>query len=75
VKTAFPLLIEIPQLGLGFRRITLLTDQQTEVTLRVNEMTAAVQLIQALGDGWDTNQLPAADEVTARKVIDRLEHP
>jgi outer membrane protein TolC len=28
------------------------------VTLRVSEMTAAVQLIQALGGGWDVSHLP-----------------
>ena len=40
-------------------------DQQTEVTLRISEMTAAVQLIQALGGGWDESQLPAAPHVTS----------
>jgi hypothetical protein len=35
------------------RADTLLSDQQTLVTLRVSEMTAAVQLIQALGGGWE----------------------
>jgi NodT family efflux transporter outer membrane factor (OMF) lipoprotein len=41
----------------------LLSGQQTEVTLRVSEMTAAVQLIQALGGGWDAAQLPAASQI------------
>jgi len=45
---------------------TLLADQQTVVTLRVNEMTAAVQLIQALGGGWDVTQLPAAAQVSSK---------
>jgi NodT family efflux transporter outer membrane factor (OMF) lipoprotein len=44
----------------------LLADQQTAVTLRVNEMTAAVQLIQALGGGWDITQLPAPAQVTSK---------
>jgi NodT family efflux transporter outer membrane factor (OMF) lipoprotein len=35
----------------------LLENQQTLVTLRVNEMLAAVQLVQALGGGWDVEQL------------------
>jgi outer membrane protein TolC len=43
---------------------TLLSYQQTQVTLRVNEMTSAVELVQALGGGWDTTQLPAAKTVT-----------
>jgi outer membrane protein TolC len=38
-----------------------LSDQQTEMTLRVSQMTAAVQLIQALGGGWDVTQLSVLD--------------
>jgi NodT family efflux transporter outer membrane factor (OMF) lipoprotein len=53
-----------PYLNVITAQTTLLSDQQTEVTLRVNEMTAAVQLIQALGGGWDISQLPSAAEVT-----------
>ena len=64
-----------PYLNVITAETTLLTDEQTEVTLRVNEMTAAVQLIQALGGGWDTGQLPSAADVTRDKAADRLEHP
>jgi NodT family efflux transporter outer membrane factor (OMF) lipoprotein len=63
-----------PYLNVITAQTTLLSDQQTLVTLRVNEMTAAVQLIQALGGGWDRDQLPSAGEVTRQKVADRLEH-
>ena len=45
---------------------TLLSDQQTQVTLRVSQMTAAVQLIQALGGGWGANQLPTPSQVTEK---------
>jgi NodT family efflux transporter outer membrane factor (OMF) lipoprotein len=62
-----------PYLNVITAQTTLLTDQQTEVTLRVSEMTAAVQLIQALGGGWDIGQLPPADDVTTRKVANQLE--
>jgi outer membrane protein TolC len=41
----------------------LLGDQQTEVTLRVTEMAAAVQLIQALGGGWNLTTLPTPSQV------------
>jgi NodT family efflux transporter outer membrane factor (OMF) lipoprotein len=64
-----------PYLNVITAETTLLTDQQTEVTLRVNEMTAAVQLIQALGGGWDMDQLPSAAEVTTPKVADQLGRP
>jgi outer membrane protein TolC len=42
---------------------TLLSNQQTEVTLRVNEMMAAVELVQALGGGWAVKQLPDAGKI------------
>ena len=55
-----------PYLDVITAQTTLLSDQQTQVTLRVNEMTAAVQLIQALGGGWDVTQLPTASQVTSK---------
>lgn len=61
-----------PYLNVITAQTTLLSDQQTEVSLRVSEMTAAVQLIQALGGGWDTDQLPSAAEVTSQKVANQL---
>jgi NodT family efflux transporter outer membrane factor (OMF) lipoprotein len=62
-----------PYLNVMTAQLTLLNDQQTETTLRVSQMTAAVQLIQALGGGWDVTRLSAgieehdavADEVVA----------
>jgi NodT family efflux transporter outer membrane factor (OMF) lipoprotein len=59
-----------PYLNVITAQTTLLSDQQTEVTLRVSEMTAAVQLIQALGGGWDKSQLPTPGDVTTRGVAD-----
>jgi len=53
-----------PYLDVITAQTTLLSDQQTAVTLRVNEMTAAVELVQALGGGWNVNQLPAARTIT-----------
>jgi NodT family efflux transporter outer membrane factor (OMF) lipoprotein len=52
-----------PYLNVITAQNTLLSDQQTEVTLRMSEMTAAVQLIQALGGGWQVSQLPAAAQL------------
>jgi NodT family efflux transporter outer membrane factor (OMF) lipoprotein len=47
-----------PYLNVITAQTTLLSDRQTLVTLRVSEMTAAVQLVQALGGGWDRSLLP-----------------
>ena len=55
-----------PYLNVISAQTTLLSDQQTAVTLRVNEMTAAVELVQALGGGWNVNQLPASKTVTSK---------
>ena len=53
-----------PYLDVISAQTTLLSDQQTAVTLRISEMTAAVELVQALGGGWDVNKLPAARTIT-----------
>lgn len=55
-----------PYLDVITAQTTLLSDQQTMVTLRVSEMTAAVQLIQSLGGGWDASQLPSPTEVSVK---------
>ncbi len=56
-----------PYLNVLTAQTILLSDQQTEVTLRVNEMTAAVQLVQALGGGWQAGQLPTPAQVAAQQ--------
>jgi NodT family efflux transporter outer membrane factor (OMF) lipoprotein len=55
-----------PYLDVITAQTTLLSDQQTMVNLRVSEMTAAVQLIQSLGGGWDTTQLPTPTQVSVK---------
>jgi NodT family efflux transporter outer membrane factor (OMF) lipoprotein len=55
-----------PYLNVITAQTILLSDQQTQVTLRVNQMTAAIQLIQALGGGWDATRLPSASQVTKK---------
>jgi NodT family efflux transporter outer membrane factor (OMF) lipoprotein len=61
-----------PYLDVITAQTTLLTDQQTQVTLRVTEMTAAVELVQALGGGWDTTKLPTADKVTTNGAVQQV---
>jgi NodT family efflux transporter outer membrane factor (OMF) lipoprotein len=45
---------------------TLLTNQRTAVNLQMQQMTASVQLIKALGGGWNTSQLPSPKELVAK---------
>jgi len=47
-----------PYLNVITAQTTLLSNQQTAVGLRRQQMTATVQLIEALGGGWDASQLP-----------------
>jgi NodT family efflux transporter outer membrane factor (OMF) lipoprotein len=55
-----------PYINVLSAQLLLLNDQQTHVTLRVNQMTAAVQLIQSLGGGWSLTQLPSPAQVTQK---------
>lgn len=45
---------------------TLLTDRQTLTGLQIDQMTGAVELVQALGGGWDRSQLPTPSQVEAK---------
>jgi NodT family efflux transporter outer membrane factor (OMF) lipoprotein len=64
-----------PYLNVLAAQTTLLNGQETLATLRVTEMVATVQLVQALGGGWDRSQLPSAKEVTSPSTADRLAPP
>jgi len=48
---------------------TLLTNQRTAVNLRMQEMTASVELIKALGGGWDASHLPTARELVSKTQV------
>ena len=54
---------------------TLLSNQQNLASLRTQAMTASVQLIQALGGGWDSSQLPSAAQVSGRITKSEIETP
>jgi NodT family efflux transporter outer membrane factor (OMF) lipoprotein len=55
-----------PYANVVIAQLTLLTDQQAVVTLKTTEMTASVQLIAALGGGWDRSQLPTTQDVSKK---------
>jgi NodT family efflux transporter outer membrane factor (OMF) lipoprotein len=52
---------------------TLLSDQQTLASLRTEAMTASVQLIEALGGGWDRSQLPTPAQVSQKVTKSEIE--
>jgi len=43
--------------------VSLLSNQQTAVTIHMQQMTSCVQLVMALGGGWSTNDLPSPRRV------------
>ena len=47
-----------------------LSDQQTAITILQRRMTAAVDLIKALGGGWDASTLPSGDALRSITLAD-----
>ena len=55
-----------PYLNVITAQTALLTNQETVVNLRMQQMTAGVQLVEALGGGWNSNQLPSPASLVAK---------
>jgi NodT family efflux transporter outer membrane factor (OMF) lipoprotein len=55
-----------PYINVVTLQTTLLIDQQTLANLQIQQMTGAVQLVEALGGGWDRSQLPTPSQVEAK---------
>jgi outer membrane protein TolC len=49
---------------------TLLSNQQTAVTVQMQQMTYSVQLIMALGGGWSTADLPSPKKLVLKTSPD-----
>jgi NodT family efflux transporter outer membrane factor (OMF) lipoprotein len=57
-----------PYLNVLVAQVNLLTYQQTYITFQTQQMLASVQLIEALGGGWDSSRLPSSKEVGAKSA-------
>jgi NodT family efflux transporter outer membrane factor (OMF) lipoprotein len=55
-----------PYLSVVIAQTTLLNNQQALINSQVAQMTACVQLIAALGGGWDKSELPTPAQVTQK---------
>jgi NodT family efflux transporter outer membrane factor (OMF) lipoprotein len=55
-----------PYIDVVTAQTTLLSNQELLTSLKVQEMTDSVQLIEALGGGWDRSQLPTPAQVTQK---------
>jgi NodT family efflux transporter outer membrane factor (OMF) lipoprotein len=54
-----------PYLNVISAQTILLTNQETAVNYRTQQMVASVQLIKALGGGWDVTKIPSAKDLRA----------
>jgi len=54
-----------PYLNVITAQTTLLTNKQTAVNLHIQQMSSSVQLVEALGGGWDRSQLPSPAQLVA----------
>jgi NodT family efflux transporter outer membrane factor (OMF) lipoprotein len=55
-----------PYINVVIEQNTLLAAQQVLAQIEIQRVVASVQLIEALGGGWDNSQLPTPQQVTAK---------
>ena len=55
-----------PYLNVITAQTTLFGNQQTAVNLRITQMVDSVQLVEALGGGWDASSLPSSEQIILR---------
>ncbi len=58
-----------PYLNVITAQTTLFSNQQTAVTLRITQIVDSVQLIEALGGGWDSSTLPTSQQIISRETL------
>ena len=64
-----------PYLNVITAQTTLLSNKQTAVDLRITQMTSSVQLIEALGGGWDSSQLPTGRQLSSNTTPNPAANP
>ena len=55
-----------PYLNVITAQTSLLSNQETAVNLRIQQMTASAGLIEALGGGWNASQLPSPAQLATK---------
>ena len=55
-----------PYVDVVTAQTNLLTDKQALASLQIEQMTSSVQLIEALGGGWNKSQLPSPSDVSKK---------
>ena len=57
-----------PYLNVITAETALFSNQQTAVNLRITQIVDSVQLIEALGGGWDSSTLPTSQQIISRQA-------
>jgi len=57
-----------PYLNVITAQTTVLSTQQTALNLRLQQMTASVSLVQALGGGWQDSDLPTYEQLAGKQM-------
>jgi outer membrane protein TolC len=55
-----------PYLNVLTAQTTLLSNKETAVNLRIQQMTASGGLVEALGGGWNAAQLPSPAQLISK---------
>jgi NodT family efflux transporter outer membrane factor (OMF) lipoprotein len=55
-----------PYIDVTSAQVTLLSDQESLVTLQIQDTVASIELIQALGGGWDRTDLPTPAQLSTK---------
>ena len=58
-----------PYLNVITAQTTLFSNQQIAVNLRVQQIVASVQLVEAVGGGWDSSTLPTPSQIISRGTL------
>lgn len=58
-----------PYLNVIVAQTTLLNDRQAAVNFRLQEMVASVQLVKALGGGWDSTEIPSPNKIRSEDSL------
>ncbi len=58
-----------PYLNVITAQTTLFSNQQIAVNLRIQQIVASVQLIEAVGGGWDSSTLPTSQQIISREAL------
>ncbi len=64
-----------PYLNVMTAQASLLGNQQSAINLRMQQLNDCVQLIEALGGGWNRSQLPSSDDIGAGRAEHTIATP